>query len=429
MTTLASEVLEMEERSRHVGWGEGRLRTNESSWSDSLCVRVLENGRQGLVTTTRADAGFLEKTIKQARDVARILPSDPHRSLAPPLEQPIQPIERDGTLFSRSSDDTIAWLADLEKKALARDSRLKKVIRLDWHEEHHGARLANSNGLRTETTGSAASFSLEVLAEQNGEAEAAWDYRSSRFASSIDVESVLNESVDHALASLGGRPIPSGNYDIVFHPRVGCQLLDVLDESFSAEAVQLGRSVFRDSLGKTVASTQVTILDDPLRPDGLASAAVDDEGIPAQRVVVMEDGVLRDFFYDLRTASRAGRKSNGHAVKAALSAPPRPGASNLFIARGPQAPQDLLSAAPKIFYVWDVMGLHMVDPITGEFSLGATGFLYESGKRVRPVRGVTLAGRLMDLLSQIKSVASDLTWIGSRGAPHILAGPLSVGGS
>ena len=89
----------------------------------------------------------------------------------------------------------------------------------------------------------------------------------------------------------------------------------------------------------------------------------------------------------------------------------------------------MMRASDKIFYVWEVMGLHMADPITGEFSLGASGFFYDHGQHERPVRGVTISGTISDLLSRVKGVGNDLRWYGDRGAPHLWVAPLTVAGT
>jgi PmbA protein len=171
------------------------------------------------------------------------------------------------------------------------------------------------------------------------------------------------------------------------------------------------------------------MIDDPLNPNGLESAAFDDEGTPHQICPIVVDGVLKDYFYDIYSAGKDKRETNGHGMKESLGSLPQPSPTNFYIKPGLTSFDELTHSHKKVFLVRDVMGLHMVDPVTGEFSLGASGSLYENGAFSHAVRGVTLAGTFSELLKKVIGVGIDLTWYGSRGTPSLLISSLSVGGA
>jgi PmbA protein len=270
---------------------------------------------------------------------------------------------------------------------------------------------------------------VEILAEHDGRTEVGWDYQFVRFREDLNLKSVAEGVAKHTLRALGAKSIPSGAYTFILHPRVVTQLLDLVEEAVSAEAVQLGRSFWAGKKGVPVASAKLNLIDDPEWPRGLACSSYDDEGVPHEKLNVVANGVLQDYFYDLSSASKAKRESNGRAVKAALGSIPKPGATNFFIAPGKGKLDSFLEAAPKVFYLHDVMGLHMADPITGEFSLGASGELYEKGRFSQAVRGVTVAGTIGALLKNISEVGSELSWYGAVGAPPLLVQQMTVAGA
>ena len=424
-----SEVTLQISESRTIGWAEGRPNLNTAAVSRGACLRVLSRGGQGLATTTVPDSDTVRGLTQRALEAARSSGSDPHRRIADPAIHYPDSVPVDRNVLRRRVDDILAELRELEAAALASDKRLKKVVRLNFSETRFRSGVANSRGVRVTGEGTASSVSLELLAVDGELTEAGWDYQGHRQGERLKLAEVVRETAADALRSLGGTPIPTGRYTVVFHPRVGAHLLDLVGGALSAEAVQLGRSFLAGFLGKPAASTAVTVVDDPFLPDCLASSTFDDEGVPHVKLEPIRDGTLDTYFYDLRSAAREGRESNGHASKESLGASPHPGPTNLFIRPSDTTVSAMLTADSSVFLLKDVMGLHMADPITGEFSLGASGYLYEKGTFVRPVRGVTIAGSLGGVLRSIEAVGNDLRFYGSVGAPSLLVRGLTIAGN
>jgi len=421
-------TLQTSER-RTIGWGEGRPNINNASASKGACLRVIIGGRQGIATTTVPDPAAVKSLSARALEAARSTGADPHRGIAsPPAAYPAD-VPSDPATLSRPSDEIIEQLRSLEGAALAYDKRLTKVVRLNYSEARTRQGVANSRGVHVAGEGTASSFSLELLAKDGEVTEAAWDYEGHRLAKNLSLAEIVRQTAENAIRSLGGSPMATGPYPVVLHPRVGGQLLDLIGEALSAEAVQLGRSFLRDLVGKKAASPAVTIVDDPFLPDGMASGAFDDEGVPHEKLEPVGAGILRTYFFDLRSAAREGRASNGRASKESFGSPPRPGPTNLFIRPGAATQADMLASGEKVLLLREVMGLHMADPITGEFSLGASGLLYERGKFSRPVRGITISGTLSGMLNAIEAVGNDLRFYGSTGSPSLLVAGLSIAGS
>lgn len=204
---------------------------------------------------------------------------------------------------------------------------------------------------------------------------------------------------------------------------------EFLSEAVTGDAVAKGRSFLAGPLGRRVGSDHVALVDDGRRPGAVASSLWDDEGVPTGRTAVVDRGVLRSWLHDSASAARAGAVSTGNAVRDGWSSAPSPGPSNFFLAPGRGAARALLSATPRAFIVRDLIGLHTADAVSGDFSVGASGVLWEGGRVRRAVKGVTLAGNLLGLLKKIDAVASDLSWQGAFGSPTFRVSGLSIGGS
>jgi len=414
---------------RSGGLSQGRREISQLSRSEDFSIRVLSDGHQGIVTANTLNKENFPALCREARDLALTHPADPHIRFSAPPPSPqkgseIFPIDGNADLGQIFEE-----LKRLEEQILGRDRRLKSVVALNFAQEKRKKVLVNNLGLAVEGREGISALSAEVLAEEGPRTEVAWEGAEVRFKKDLPCEEIVDEVVDRALSYLGARPLDSGNYVALIHPRVGAQFLELIAEALSAEAVQNGRSFFEGRRQKKIAPQFVNLVDDPFLPEGVASALYDDEGVPTQKLSLLEEGVLEDYFFDLRSASRSGRESNGRGFRSKLSSLPTPSPTNLYLQGGSVSGDQMLSSEKKIFYLWDVMGLHMVDSATGEFSLGAAGALYEGGRVAHAVTGVTISGDFLDVLENIVSLGREVKWYGPYGAPHILVSKLAVGGA
>lgn len=426
---LVSELYLVADEAREVGWADGRPSIRKASATCGAGVRLLNKGKQAIVTTRSTERAAVTNAFARATEMCRHAPSDPHRRfLSSPAAYP-DPPGSDERVFDTPVQDILGRLQEIEGRVLAFDRRIKKIVRLEIECERSVSAMANTMGVAAAKTVTACSVICEVLAEDAGRAEAGWNVAQTRFARDLDPASVAMETAEDVIRSLGGGPIPTGLYPVVVHPRVGTQFLDLLTEALSAEEVQMGRSFLKGKVGARIASDAVSIDDDPLRAGGIASESHDDEGVPHRLLSVVSGGILNSYLYDLRSAARAGTDSTGHGSRAGLAAAPSPDATNFYLRPGDADAADLLAADRRVFLLREVMGLHMADPMTGEFSLGASGDLYENGRFSKAVRGVTIAGTIADVFAGVEAVANDLRWYGAVGAPSLLIRELSIAGA
>ena len=207
------------------------------------------------------------------------------------------------------------------------------------------------------------------------------------------------------------------------------QILGIISACFSGEAVQKQKSFLAGKLGQLVASKELTLIDDGTLPNRLGSASFDGEGTATQRTILLENGVLQNYLYDCLSAAKANTVSTGNGMRSSYKGVPHVGCSNYYLAAGNQSPEELVAAVRRGIYVTEILGAHTSNPVSGDFSFGASGILIEKGKLVRPVRGITIAGNFQKLLQKVNGVANDLTFYGSQGAPTIRIADIAVSGT
>ncbi len=181
-------------------------------------------------------------------------------------------------------------------------------------------------------------------------------------------------------------------------------------QALTAEAVQKGRSLFADKLDKEVASKEVNIIDDGSLEAGLATAPFDGEGVPSKATDLIKEGLLTNYLYDIYTASKDGVESTGNASRGSYRGIPSVSPSNFYLAPGDKDPKDIIKGVENGFYLHKVSGLVTggANPISGDFSVGATGQWIEGGEIKGAVNEVTIAGNLIDFLKNIEEIGNDL---------------------
>jgi PmbA protein len=242
---------------------------------------------------------------------------------------------------------------------------------------------------------------------------------------------VASEAAGRAARLLGGTKPGSERLPVVLDPVAASSFLGVLSGALSAESVLKGRSLLADLVGTQVAGEAVTLVDDGRLVEGPAVAPFDDEGVATGRTVLIDRGTLQGYLHNTYTATRAGEASTGNAGRASYRSAPGVSPSNLFLPPGEQTAGALIEGVDRGVYVQDVTGLHSgANPITGQFSVGAAGLRISGGRLAEPLREMTIASTLLDVLRAITVVGADLRFFpGGGGSPTLLVGEMTVAGT
>ncbi|MCQ2559975.1 MAG: TldD/PmbA family protein [Clostridia bacterium] len=391
-----------------------------------LGLRVFKKQKTGFAFTSILEAANLTETAEQAMANASIAADNPYVFLPEPASHYPDFEQYDPAINQVSTESKIALAKELE--AGVQDCRVKIIHEAGYTDIEEEIVLVNSRGVNLYSRGTYFGLSLALAAEENGDKQNgfALDYRT-RYLDLNPVR-VSQEAVRRAVRMLGAENGSGGEMPVILEPYVARGFLGLMAASLSAEAVQKGKSLLADKLGQKIASGLITLADDGLLAGGLASLPFDGEGTPMQRKILIREGILQQFLFNCYTAAKAKSQSTGNGVRASFKETPRVGTTNLFLEPGSLTLEQMMQGLEKGLLVTEIMGMHTANPVSGDFSVGASGLLIEKGRVVKPVRGLALAGNVLDLFAKVKAVGSDLTFYGSRGTPSLLIERLSVSG-
>lgn len=392
-------------------------------------LRVLAEGRLGFAFTTDLSDGSLE-TLAQAA-VANARNTEPDGFHAIPGQPPVpyqSVIIYDPDIVAMTEKEKIDRVMAMEREAFAVDPRIKRIRKASAGFSDAETLIMNTNSAEVAYKSTACSSSIEVVAEDKGESQAGSEFDVSRFYRKLEIEEVGRKAAQRALDLLGAKHIDSAKAPVVLESTVAQEFLSLMASGFSSEAVQKKRSLFIGKLGKAVAAESITILDDGLLEGGLGTAPSDDEAVPMRKKTIVERGKLAMFLYNTYTANKDKTVSTGNGMRGGFKGIPGVGVTNLYIEPGKASLQDLIASLDRGLFVTEVMGMHTANPISGDFSVGATGFWIEKGKKAYPVREITIAGNILDLMKHVDAVGSDIRFSGRIGSPSLRIQEISIGG-
>jgi PmbA protein len=426
---------------------EGKVDTFQASQSLGIAFRILNRGKIGFSYNTfpfpitsipKNFTDGLKRIIEDAIASAEVISPDPCFDFAPLLKgsPPHLPIFDD--LLERVSEKKkIEKARSLEETARSVDpERIKKVRKASYQEAISRTTLVNSNGLEFFYDATLTSISVTAVAEESGESEVGWDFDFSHFLNDLDVGQVGQRAGRKALEMLGGRRIPSGVYPIILSNQVASEFLSLLAHSFLAEQIQKGKSPLKGKKGEKFFSPLLTIVDDGLLPKGMSTSPIDGEGTPSQRTSLIIQGEVSGYLYDRYWANRENLshtkqqvRSTGNSRRQSIKSPPGIRISNFYVKPREIPFSMLMKDLHRGLMVEEVMGLHTVDPISGDFSLGCSGHWIEGGERSHPVKSIAVAGNLFQLFQKVKEIGEDLRFFGGVGSPSLLVERLEVSGN
>jgi PmbA protein len=291
----------------------------------------------------------------------------------------------------------------------------------------------STTGIRSSSRKTSGYISVGVIAGEGEASQTGSGFSVDRGFTGLDQDKATTDAVSRAVRMLGAVKGPSGRSTVVFDRRVASTLLSVVSSALSGEAVAKGRSFFAGRIGEVVGTVGLTLVDDPTDPRAYGAAAYDAEGLACRRNVLIDQGVLRAFLYDTVSASRAGVSSTGSAVRGGFAGTPGPGCRALTLAPGPEGYDEdgVLAAVGEGLLVQSLTGVHSgVNPISGDFSVGAEGLMIRDGRLAEPVREITVASTLQRILQSIVAIGADVEWLPGIAAGQTLAvGDMQISGA
>lgn len=425
----AADALAVEGASVSVDIRKGRLEQAERAEGVEIGLRVLMGGRQACVSASDISDWTIGQLAERAVAMAREAPEDPSVGLADP-DQIARGWNLGALELADPSDDPAA--AALEQDARAAEAAAMEMDGITQVEASAGfsrrrLHLAATNGFaggyeRTSRSVSAVAFTGEGTAMERD-----WAGESRVFQRDLPaIDAIGRLAAERALARAGAVKPVTGTYPVLFDERIASSLIGHLLSAVNGMAIARGASWLRDGLGQQVLPTGLSVVEDPHRPRISASRPFDGEGLPTTRRAIVQDGVLTGWTLDLATGRRLGLPSTANASRG-VSQPPSPATTNIDLTPGTATRDDLIRDMGTGLLVTSLIG-STINPTTGDYSRGASGFWVEGGRILHPVNECTIAGNLRDMLMRMIPANDARDHLSTR-VPSILIPGMTLAGA
>ena len=425
---------------------ENKINTARKRFRQGVGVRVIQGMQTGYAYCESMEPVFIRDAAQRATDM---LGTNSHQTVSDLWKNELKANRGNSIFYPIESEDEKK--ADLLRRANSfaqeTDARIHDVT-CTYYDEEKEIQIVNSDGVNCRDRRSIFSFHVSVLAEEKnkrgaGYASGGGSYPFEYFTSRAP-ESIAKDAVDQALRKLDARDCPAGLFPVVIHHGWGGVLIhEAVGHGLEGDYHRKGSSIYSGRLGQKVASDLVTIVDDGTLAHGRGSMNLDDEGTPAQKNVLIENGILKKYMYDTLNARLMNTQSTGNGRRENFTQAPMPRMTNTYIAAGQDEPEEIIRSVKNGLFAKSLGG-GQVDIISGNFVFDVQeGYWIEDGKIAHPVHGANLIGHGADILKKIVAVGNDLeieTGMGNCGKdgqtipvgigqPTIKIGEMTVGGT
>lgn len=406
---------------------EGELEEHTVSNTQSYGVRVIKDDHVGIAYSEASDADSLNWMVDQALKNAAFSDTEPLERILDSQQQ----LFSDDSIFcpedKATVDHHIEMVLELEQGLL--EKPLVKSVPYNGVSDVANSRfLFSSAGLGAATRQRMVYAYAYALAEDGEKNAMEGTGQMSRLTHQLNVPELIDAVASTSLDLLDGKPIPSKHYDVIFDRECQIDLFSVFSMVLSGKAAKEGINPWREKLGEVVADSRLNLSDKPLLMDGFGYALFDDEGTASADTDFIVEGKLNTMMHNSVTANHFGLTTTGHASRGSRSTL-GVGLHQLVMGVGTATASEIY--AGKYLEITSMAGLHSgANAISGDFSLGVSGFLCRDGKRVQPVRGVTVAGNFYKMLNQINCIGDERFWNWQRTAlmPSIRFADLAISG-
>lgn len=400
---------------------DGEVQSLDRATETGLGLRILFEGAFGFAYGSRAEDELVEAALLSARYQFK----DEHNHIPLSSGDSVDVDVYDERIAQAGTDECIERAIEMEAAARATDHRIQQVRKASFGRAITHVHLLNSQGISVSGRATACSASIMVMAREGDDMQAGYEFGLSHAWPDIDVRRVGSEAARKATSMLGARHIKTVRLPVLFDNAATSDMLGIIGDSFLGENVVKGKSFLKGKLGKACFAPAITLSDNPLDPEAADACGFDGEGMPSRETVLVENGVLKNFVYDSYWGAVAGTVSTGNAVRRGYRSVPGLGLRHLCLK--PTGMGGIgLHGLGQVLHVTDIMGLHMADPISGEFSVGVNGFLIENNDVLYPVREAALSGNIFEMFERVSAVGNDVRAFGSVKCPSMLIDVMDI---
>lgn len=424
------EIYYSERKSFSVNIYKEQIEKYQNSETSGFGFRGIYNGKMGYYYSETVDESIIPEVISTAKINAKLLENDEKEFIYEGSSKYPDLDLYNTNLNKLTANDKIDLALKMEKAVYTYDKRITAVNTSLINTGDSSVYIANSKGMELSDKQNYAVAYIGIMAQENNSIKESGEIWIGNDISSFNPIELANTAGKKVINSLCGTSVKSNTYKTIIKNEVVADMLQVFSSAFLADNVQKGFSLLSGKLGEKVYSSKITICDYPLLDNGYATTPFDSEGVASYNKNVVENGILKTYLYNLKTANKDGVQSTGNGFKSSFRGTVGVSTTNFFIQNGITEFEDLLSDINNGLLITDVAGLHSgANSISGDFSLAAEGFLIENGKITAPVEQITIAGNFYNLLSDVKDIGNDLKFNSSAiGSPSLAFDSIQVAG-
>jgi PmbA protein len=417
----------------------GHVETLTDSASRAVGLRVFNGLRTASTSTNDLSEASIQRLVSGAVELSKITEEDPFAGLPDASEYSLlRNGDGLGLYFDDVYDLTGAQRIDMaratEAAAMAADVRIQNSDGGTFSASTSHKAIANSRGFAGEYRKSYCGIGCTPIAQdERGMQRDGWGSGARTLRKLDTPEEVGKEAAKRALRRLGARRVPTQRgASMIFSREIARGIIGDIFDAVNGDAVYRHATMFEGMLGQQVASPLVTVVDDGTMMledwlGGFGTLPFDGDGLPMQRKVIVEKGILQTYVTNTYTARKIGTKSTGNASRG-LAGAPGIGSGNFYLEPGIQTPREIIDDVKTGLYVTEVLG-NGVNLVTGDYSQGASGIWIENGVFTGAVEEITIAGNLKDMYKNIVAIGNDLIFRGSAAAPTIRIEGMTIAGS
>ena len=420
-------------KSISIGVFQGEVDKYSIAESGGLSFRGVSNSKMGYSYTEKLDETSIDMLIDEAYENASFIESAEDEEIFGGSDKYTEVNVYNEKLSQSSMEEKINLAKELEKKALSLDKRVTSVQMCGYQEFEQTNTIVNTKGVDLSQKTNGGVIYISVVVKEEEDTKTAMAFRSFSDLEKINIEEIAKEAVEEAISLLGATPIKTGEYPMIIKNTVFGDLLSFVSSVFSAEYVDKGLSLLKDKIDEKIASEIVTLVDNPFLAGGFGSRSFDDEGMSTSKKNIIHNGVLTTYLHSLKTAKKFNTTPTGNSKRNSYKSPLSIAPSNFYVQPGDNSLEDMISSIENGIYIIDVAGLHSgLNPVSGDFSLSASGYEIKSGKINRPINQITIAGNLYKVFNDIEAIGNDLIFgfpsSSYFGSPSIKISSISVAG-
>ena len=375
------------------------------SENETIYIRGIFNGK--MVSGSSENANNICKILDEMAVNATLIEEEKEQEIFAGSEKYKTFKTSSDKLAKVSVADKIALCLDVEAKAYDYDYRIAPGVEVEYQEVESAMKIVNSKGLKLSYKVNYGFVVLSVVAKSDNDTRTGFKFKILQDLDSLNVDQLVKDACDDAINALNGSQCESKKYKVLLAPNVFASFANVLLSSVSGDAVNRGKSLLKDKLNQQVASSKLTIVENPhSKEHPYFYRAFDDEGVATMKKAIVEKGVLKTFLYNIEEAKLAKVKSTGNGYGGSVI-----GVSTSFVEvkPGKKSKEELCEKIKDGIQITNVQGLHAgMNPLSGDFSLQASGYRIENGKITTPVNLITIAGNLFEVFKDIDEVGYDL---------------------